>query len=142
MKKKCEQVQGLLAESFEPDGSASDLVLDGEPIRIHVENCPDCSTWQKQAMDIVDMTRSLPQFDVSEGLTQSILRQVELEDGSKQQDLRWVVYAVAATMFLFLVLFVDAYESVWGIGSWIVGLVTMLGVKILIAEPKKERQVT
>lgn len=123
------------------DTGADQLLIDGEPAQQHVENCSSCQIWKNQTMEMVSVARSLPQFDVSEALTQSILRQVEQEDSVKQQRLAWVVYAATASLFLFVMLFVDAYESVWGVGSWIVGLATMIGLKMLITEPKKERQV-
>lgn len=86
------------------------------------------------------MTRLLPQFDVSERLTQSILTQVAAVEKSRQQQLGWIVYATAVVLFVYVMLFVDAFESVWGIGSWMLGLATMIGLKLLVAEPEKEKQ--
>lgn len=115
--------------------------VDGELVSKHLERCFPCQSWQIQTEELVDMTRSLPQFDVSERLTQSILSQVAVEEKSRQQQLGWIVYAAAVVLFLYVMLFVDAFESVWGVGSWVVGLATMIGLKLLIAEPKKESQV-
>lgn len=115
--------------------------VDGELVSKHLERCAPCQSWQIQTEELVDMTRSLPQFDVSERLTQSILSQVAVAEKSRQQQLGWVVYAAAVVLFLYVMLFVDAFESVWGVGSWVVGLATMIGLKLLIAEPKKESQV-
>lgn len=147
---KCDEVRELLMELVDsesmgiaPDKAATEIALvDGEKASQHVENCSSCQTWKSQTIDILNVARALPQFDVSESLTQSILRSVETENKTSQQRLAWVVYAAAVSLFLFLILFVDAYESVWGIGSWVVGLATMIVLKMLITEPQKERQVT
>ncbi len=144
---KCDKVRQLLMELVDSEsmGIAHDqsgTLVDGEPAMQHVENCSSCQVWKSQTTDIVNVARVLPQFDVSESLTQSILRSVEKESKVSQHRLVWVVYAAAVSLFLFTMLFVDAYESVWGIGSWVVGLATMVVLKMLITEPKKERQVT
>jgi len=138
--KRCDRVRELLSE--EPSNRELEtLEVDGEPISLHIDGCSPCRTWKEQTDEIVDMARSIPQFDVSERLTQNILTMVATEDKAKQQQFRWVVYAVTIAMFLYILLFVDALESVWGVGSWVVGLATMLGLKLLVSEPKKERQV-
>jgi predicted anti-sigma-YlaC factor YlaD len=145
---KCDKVRELLTEILDDtsDLSANSLAkskleVEGEPVAVHLEQCTPCQTWRAQTDEIVDMARMLPQFDVSESLTQSILMQVSSEDKARQQQLGWIVYAMAIGLFFYTMLFVDAFESVWGIGSWGVGLATMVGLKLLISEPKKERQV-
>jgi predicted anti-sigma-YlaC factor YlaD len=128
-------------DSFKNNLEKETREVDGERISIHMQNCTRCQSWQAQTEELTDMARLLPQFDVSERLTQSILSQVAVVENSRQQQLSWIVYAAAVILFLYVMLFVDAFESVWGIGSWIVGLGTMIGLKLLIAEPRKESQV-
>ena len=145
---KCSRVREILTEILDDtaDSTRNNLEnntqeVDGERVSIHLQSCARCQNWQAQTEEMVDMARLLPQFDVSERLTQSILAQVAVVESSKQQQLSWIVYAAAVALFLYVMLFVDAFESVWGIGSWIVGLGTMIGLKLLIAEPRKESQV-
>lgn len=145
---KCSRVREILTEILDDtaDSTRNNLdnntqEVDGERVSIHLQSCARCQNWQAQTEEMVDMARLLPQFDVSERLTQSILAQVAVVESSKQQQLSWIVYAAAVALFLYVMLFVDAFESVWGIGSWIVGLGTMMGLKLLIAEPRKESQV-
>ncbi len=145
---KCSRVREILTEILDDtaDSTRNNLEnstqeVDGERVSIHLQSCDRCQNWQAQTEEMVDMARLLPQFDVSERLTQSILAQVAVVESSKQQQLSWLVYAAAVALFLYVMLFVDAFESVWGIGSWIVGLGTMIGLKLLIAEPRKESQV-
>ncbi len=146
---KCEQVRELLSELAEsaPSNAAPDIakansfLANGETAHDHVETCSSCRKWLIQTTDLVNMAQALPQFDVSEGLTQSIMRSVEQEDKAKQYRLSWLVYGAAISLFFYVTLFVDGYESVWGLGSWVVGLATMVVLKLLIAEPKREKQV-
>lgn len=145
---KCRRVREILTEILDDtaDSTRNNLEnctqeVDGERVSMHLQSCDRCQNWQAQTEEMVDMARLLPQFDVSERLTQSILAQVAVVESSKQQQLSWIVYAAAVALFLYVMLFVDAFESVWGIGSWIVGLGTMIGLKLLIAEPRKESQV-
>ncbi|MDZ4833130.1 MAG: hypothetical protein SGJ27_04945 [Candidatus Melainabacteria bacterium] len=147
---KCDQIREQLIELVDresigvtPGNSGMEtLLVDGESAKEHVENCSACRIWKDQTLEMIDVAHSLPQFDVSESLTQSILRGVEQEDRVKQHRLAWVVYGSALSLFLYVLLFGDAYESVWGIGSWIVGLGTMIVLKMIVTEhPKKERQV-
>lgn len=137
-KKKCEQVRELLELSIE----SSDLLADGDrgAADEHLAECRPCSSWKEQSADIIDLARSLPTFDVSEKLTQSILTQIAVEETAKQKQLGWIVYAVAVVTFIWLLVVVDAYESIWGVGSWLVGLGTMLALKALVSESPKEHQ--
>lgn len=144
---RCNRVRELLAdilddttESTSSALSRSTIEVDGEPINVHLENCIACQIWKTQTDQIIDMTRTLPQFDVSENLTQSILTQVSAAEKTQHQQLAWLVYAMAICTFLYIMLFVDAFESFWGLGSWLLGLATMIGLNLLIREPKKERQ--
>ena len=146
-KQKCKRVQEFLAEILDDTSdlernnlAKSTHEVDGELVSEHLKLCASCQSWQLQTEELVDMTRLLPQFDVSERLTQSILTQVAAVEKSRQQQLGWIVYATAVVLFVYVMLFVDAFESVWGIGSWMLGLATMIGLKLLVAEPEKEKQ--
>lgn len=45
----------------------------------HAAGCAHCRQWQQESADIVDMAAALPQFDVSEHVTQNILAAVDQE---------------------------------------------------------------
>lgn len=144
---RCNRVRELIADILDDTTEStsnaltrSSIEVDGEPIKVHLENCISCQTWRSQTDQIIDMTRTLPQFNVSENLTQSILEQVSVVEKTQHQQLAWLVYAMAVCTFLYIMLFVDAFESFWGLGSWLLGLATMIGLNLLVAEPKKERQ--
>lgn len=116
------------------------METDGESVADHMQACISCQDWHQQSTDMITMARSLPQFDVSERLTQNILSEVAAIDRARPQHLRWLVYSVVLTVFVATVLVIDAAESVWGIGSWIIGLATMIGIKLLISDSESERQ--
>lgn len=140
--RKCIAVRELLSDCIEEESSSwNALETDGERVADHMQKCMSCQDWHRQSTDMITMARSLPQFDVSERLTQNILSEVSAIERARPQQLKWLVYAVVLTVFVATVLIIDAAESVWGIGSWIVGLATMIGVKLLISDSKAERQV-
>jgi len=140
-KENCQQVRELLSTALEAEGqSLAGLNVEGEPVEKHMEMCAPCQKWKAHTEDIVDVARSMPQFDVAEHLTQNILSTVASEQQSKQRQLSWIVYAAAMISFLYVMVIIDGSESVWGMGSWLVGLLTMLGLKMLVSDPAKERQ--
>jgi predicted anti-sigma-YlaC factor YlaD len=145
--KKCQSVRELVSEALDgaaatgKNASLDGLVFEEESVAAHMESCSPCRSWHLKTEDIMELARSLPQFDVPEQLTQSILSEVCKEESARQQ-LSWVVYVVALAAFLFMIIFMDAYESIWGIGSWLVGFATMLALKLLVSEPVEGEQET
>ncbi len=139
--RKCTAIRGLLSDCIEEESSVwNAMETDGESVADHMQACISCQDWHQQSTDMITMARSLPQFDVSERLTQNILSEVAAIDRARPQHLRWLVYSVVLTVFVATVLVIDAAESVWGIGSWIIGLATMIGIKLLISDSESERQ--
>ncbi len=134
----CDATREVLSRTM--DGA---VVESMETAEAHLSTCKPCRDWQAQTQEIIEVGRLLPKFDVAERLTQNILQSVAEEEKSKQKQLSWVVYSVGVVLFLWLLVVADAYESVWGIGSWLVGLMTMIALKYLVCEgTKKERPVS
>ena len=97
------------------------------------------SAYQLQSLETV--AASLPQYDVSEALTQSIMRAVEAEpEYGKARD----SIITASTIFAVLMaaLFViETQESVGGILSWMVGLAVMYSISLLVSSSQEAETV-
>lgn len=105
----------------------------------HLDSCAPCQVWQKDADLLSEMALSMPQFDVSENLTQKILTGVESVRQEKQNKLSGAVSLILFGSFIWLLFFHDSVESVWGLASWIIGFASVALLKNLIVDsPKQE----
>ena len=75
-----------------------------------------------------------PQFDVSENLTQQILKGVEKVDLERSSKLNLVVPFCLLTFFAWLLFYQDSLESVWGLASWVIGFAIVAGFKYLLSD--------
>jgi|AGTN01.1.fsa_nt_gi hypothetical protein len=137
--KDCGNYRNLLDKRLDHD-----FVLSDEEDRLvdaHLEACTKCSAWYRHTASIIETVKVMPQFDVSENLTQNILASVAKEEIASQRSWSWVVYATGIFAAMWVLLIVDGYETIWGVGSWILGLLTLVALKFLIADTGKKHQV-
>ena len=121
-----------------------DCVLSDEEDRLvdaHLEACTACSAWYRHSASIIETAKVMPQFDVSESLTQNILASVAKEEIQGQRNWSWLMYGTAAFVAMWFLLIVDDVESIWGMGSWLFGFLTLVGLKFLVADSGKKHQV-
>jgi len=74
----------------------------------------------------------MPQFDVPESLTQSILSSVAQEEGSRRGLLADFGWAVCGACVLLALLYLDSAESVDGLISWCVGGAGVVMIQVLL----------
>jgi hypothetical protein len=75
METDCEKYRSLYDD--QRDGLLNEEL--SEALKLHGSACHRCSAWAHQTADVVDSVATLPLFDVSEHLTQSILNAVASE---------------------------------------------------------------
>jgi hypothetical protein len=103
------------------DGDKSVSSTEKNAYEGHVDHCAGCRSWKAQTVDLMDLASGLPNFDVSEALTQRILTSVDSER-SKIVSLEHLPAAplciiAAVTMILLL-----PVEGPQGALSWFVSL--------------------
>lgn len=107
------------------DGEAGLTVAQKEYCQEHVKVCKACRAWQYQTREIVDMVSMMPQFDVSEALTQRILSSVERERGVKSalEALPAMPLGIVAGFSFILLLPMDGIQGAFSWTAAIAGLV-------------------
>lgn len=139
IEKDCGNYRNLLDKRLDHD-----CVLTDEEDRVvdaHLEVCTACSAWYSHTASIIETAKVMPQFDVSENLTQNILASVAREEMTRQRSWSWVAYGTGIFAAMWFLLIVDGYETIWGVGSWMLGLLTLVALKCLVADTGKKHQV-
>ena len=90
----------------------------------HSHNCCSCSSWLTQHEQIAEMSRHLPQFDVSEGLTRNILDSIEKEN-TPGLDTSLLPLGIVAAVIVLVMVPVDSFQSIYAWGSGILGLLAL-----------------
>jgi hypothetical protein len=87
----------------------------------HKDHCAACRSWKAQTVDLMDLASGLPNFDVSEALTQRILTSVENEQRKvvSLEHLPAAPLCIVAAVTLILLLPVEGLQ---GALSWFVSL--------------------
>ena len=121
------------------DGGMSLSSQEQSSFDAHKLDCKPCSIWLSQHNQISDMAMSMPQFDVSEGLTQKILDSVHTEKtpGLGLETSLMPLSLATAAVFLVLIPF-DSWQSVYGWGAGIAGL---FALQLLMNAANKQEQV-
>ncbi len=135
-KEECKEFR----QQFDEVGDGALPIYRTASIANHASICADCSVWKSQMVDILAMTSGLPQFDVSEHLTQSIMATVAAE--------RKLPLATNFGLMLPLGVFCAAglvavfpIDTVEGILSTALSLVGVYAVKLMICGDKTEELV-
>jgi predicted anti-sigma-YlaC factor YlaD len=113
---------------------------DGGPelrqkIEQHLTECAECLSWQRQTTELAAVASQLPQFDVSEALTQRILNDAAMQQSKKGSIIATVAGVLVALCALGVLQVVDQCESTTGLLSWLVGMVTMVAFAKFVSEP-------
>lgn len=100
----------------------------------HLASCIACRNWKEDIDSLTEMAESMPKFDVSESLTQKILASVNEEERERRSLLQTPLAICLLSAFAWLLLFQDSLESIWGLGSWLLALVTIAAFKFLLVD--------
>jgi hypothetical protein len=87
----------------------------------HRNICAKCEAWCNQHLELIQLAESLPQFDVSEGLTQRILGSVE-KQSTPGLESSLLPLGVVAAVAAFVLVPVDSLQGLYGWGAGILGL--------------------
>lgn len=115
---------------FELASAETNLLLE------HKKLCSACSAWQAQHERIEEFAQFLPQFDVSEGLTQKILSEMEKETLPAVQT-PYLPLLIAASVSVILLFPFDSMQSIIG---WTAGIAGLAALKTFmsVAEGKEQ----
>jgi hypothetical protein len=102
----------------------------------HSAQCASCSAWQKQNDAVISLASAMPQFDVSEGLTQKILSAVEKENTPGMEVSLLPISIAAGLAFLVFVPF-DSAQSLF---SWGIGLLSLFVFYMLMKLASSKEQ--
>lgn len=94
----------------------------------HFANCSACSSWSKQHSAILELSAAMPQFDVSEGLTQRIISSLEKSSTPAVETSLLPLCLLAVLAFLVLV----PFDSLQGICVWGLGVLGLILFQALI----------
>lgn len=113
------------------DGDKSVSSDERKRYEAHDGSCKSCEAWQRQSKDLMDMMAAMPQFDVSEALTQRILSSVETEKGKvisleSLPAMPLGIVAAAAVILLFPV------DGVQGALSWMAAAAGLVLLQVLV----------
>lgn len=95
----------------------------------HTKECADCKSFQSQNNQIAALTASMPQFDISEALTQKVMAVVIAE--AKEQDIikeigmQELMSAVIALTIVVLIS-LASHENLSGFYSWVLSFAGLL----------------
>jgi hypothetical protein len=101
----------------------------------HGENCANCRVWTKQMNSIVNDIGQIPQFDVSEALTQKVLAGITQERKSHAIK-EWIVLP-ASLIVCAAVCFVAPLDSVEGACSWLMCAAVAAAFGVIVRGPAK-----
>jgi hypothetical protein len=109
-------------------------------LKAHRDQCAGCQAWQAQTESLMNMSSAMPQFDVSEALTQRIMASVEAESRRTAVESGYLIpLAVVAAAMSLTVLPLD---SVDGLFSWAIGLGGLFVLKAIVSvTPTAEQMV-
>ena len=119
------------------EGVAPDEAAEAET-RAHLTTCRACATFGEQMAEIVAAAAALPQFDVSEALTQRILASAPASrPAPPAASMTMPLMAAAAALWMYLLVVVSV-ESVDGLMSWAVSLVLMVVLRLIIGGKRED----
>jgi anti-sigma factor RsiW len=104
----------------------------------HMAGCDACKRWHRENEEMSAMVSSMPQFDVSEALTQKIMNSVEAQPKRHLVSSLWVPLSVVAVAASVTVVPLDTLE---GLLSTALGGVGLYAVYLLIKGAPAEEMV-
>jgi hypothetical protein len=110
----------------------------------HTKQCAGCANFQSQNAQIADLTASMPQFDISEALTQKVMTlvmdEVKEQDKVKEIGMQELVAAVMALTIVALVSLIS-HENLSGFYSWVLSFAGLLAFSTAMGKTALARQV-
>jgi len=107
---------------FSDDEVSSSLAAEQRLLlNTHQNSCAACDSWCKQHADLIQLAETLPQFDVSEGLTQRILDSVG-KQATPGLETSLLPIGLVAAVAAFVLVPVDSLQGLYGWGAGILGL--------------------
>lgn len=102
----------------------------------HTKDCQACLAWSRQHAQILDLASGLPQFDVSEGLTQKILAGLEKQK-SPAAEISFLPMQIAAVASVILLFPIDSIQTIMG---WTAGLAGLFALKLIMSTADSKEQ--
>lgn len=143
-KKDCEEFRLVACRvaDDERDIEAGLLKLYNE----HAGECKPCAAWKSHNDQIIELAVAMPQFDISEALTQKILSSVENEKQGIMPAIRSLPSTLPSlplgVIGMFLMVVILPFDTVEGAMSWACGLAGLVALKLLVSTTNKTEQAT
>lgn len=131
----CQSLRQLLDRKLSHEGALTEA--ESQNVDLHLTACSPCRDWSRQAQAIVEVARDMPQFDVSEALTQRILTSVEAESIYGRAYVNMLAPSLVLLAVMVLFFYVESGESLEGMLSWAIGLGLMAALKLLLSGDKE-----
>lgn len=125
----CTQVRELI--EFGSAKGALDS-SDKEKVDEHLLGCLSCQTWAQQTESLVNMAMAMPQFDVSEALTQNIMSSIQAEASTRKSLAMPIISTVSTLVALAILFYSSSFDNVYGLISWTIGLACMYLLQRLV----------
>lgn len=132
----CNQARDLLGHGLARDEGGGDTALDAQA-HMHLKQCASCSTWSQQVNEIAAVALNMPQYDVSEAMTQRIVSAIDAEPtyGRALGGVSAVQIVFGLAMFAFMLF--EAAEDINGVISWSIGLAIVYGISLLVSSNRE-----
>lgn len=98
----------------------------------HLLDCLSCQKWAQQTESMVSMASAMPQFDVSEALTQNIMSSIQSEVATRKSPTMSMVSVVSTFAALAILFYSFSFDNVYGLISWTIGLASMYLLQRLV----------
>ncbi len=130
---ECKSFRSAIEAKLDSGGRLAELVKLSEH-RLLLNSCASCADWCRQTNDLLSAAAVLPQFDVSEALTQRILSAVQAE---RQSSVTAKEIVLTAAVLGLAVAFValESFESISGLLAWFAGVAAVAVLKVLLSGP-------
>ena len=117
--------------------SGSDAPKEGRA-QAHLKDCNSCNVWSQQVSEIVAMASSMPQFDVSEALTQNIMKAVDSEPALQTSVLSGAnMFQTLFGLAVVAIMMLEAAEDLNGLIAWAIGLGVVYSISLLVRSNKE-----
>ncbi|MBA3858334.1 MAG: hypothetical protein C0507_15625 [Cyanobacteria bacterium PR.3.49] len=117
--------------------TGGDAQMEGRA-QAHLKDCKGCNVWSQQVGEIVAMASSMPQFDVSEALTQNIMKAVDSEPAHQTSVLSGAnLFQMLFGLAVVAIMMVEAAEDINGLVAWAIGLGVVYSINLLVRSNKE-----
>lgn len=133
MEMKCSEARDMWSSSLARERTDTPVGVDK-----HLKECSSCNVWSRQMNEIVTVASGMPQFDVPESLTQSVLKAVEAEGAHRANvfsgaNILQALFGIAVVAIMMF----EAAEDFGGLISWAVGLGIVYSITLLVSSNRE-----